>query len=74
MPRALLNSICATTPCAARATMPDALSKLSSIREELNHLFLERADLIDGALCALALCQPYSHDRSARHRQVDARR
>src|SRR5882724_8403593 len=27
--------------------------KLSSIREELNHLFLERADLIDGALCAL---------------------
>jgi MoxR-like ATPase len=33
--------------------MPDALSKLSSIREELNHLFLERADLIDGALCAL---------------------
>src|ERR1700688_1338973 len=30
-----------------------ALSKLSSIREELNHLFLERADLIDGSLCAL---------------------
>jgi MoxR-like ATPase len=33
--------------------MTDALSKLSSIREELNHLFLERADLVDGALCAL---------------------
>src|SRR5580658_3565570 len=33
--------------------MPDTLSKLSSIREELNHLFLERGDLIDGALCAL---------------------
>src|SRR3984893_12831902 len=33
--------------------MPDALSKFSSIREELNRLFLERADLIDGALCAL---------------------
>jgi MoxR-like ATPase len=33
--------------------MPDSLSKLSTIREELNHLFLERADLIDGALCAL---------------------
>ncbi len=33
--------------------MPDTISKLSSIREELNHLFLERADLIDGALCAL---------------------
>jgi len=33
--------------------MPDTLSKLSSIREELNHLFLERAELIDGALCAL---------------------
>src|SRR6476619_3445043 len=33
--------------------MPEALSKLSSIREELNHLFLERTDLIDGALCAL---------------------
>src|SRR5277367_5315016 len=33
--------------------MPDSLSKLSSIREELNHLFLERGELIDGALCAL---------------------
>ncbi|MBI3758815.1 MAG: AAA family ATPase [Deltaproteobacteria bacterium] len=33
--------------------MPDTLSKLSSIRDELNHLFLERTDLIDGALCAL---------------------
>src|SRR5579863_466709 len=33
--------------------MADTLTKLSSIREELNHLFLERTDLIDGALCAL---------------------
>src|SRR5579863_6350166 len=33
--------------------MADTLTKLSSIREELNHLFLERADLIDGALCAM---------------------
>lgn len=41
------------TPCAAPPTMPDAIAKLSSIREELNHLFLERGDLIDGALCAL---------------------
>src|SRR5579871_3233577 len=30
-----------------------ALAKLSAIRDELNHLFLERAELIDGALCAL---------------------
>jgi MoxR-like ATPase len=30
-----------------------SLSKLAAIRDELNHLFLERADLIDGALCAL---------------------
>ena len=33
--------------------MSQALSKLASIRDELNHLFLERAELIDGALCAL---------------------
>jgi MoxR-like ATPase len=33
--------------------MPQTLAKLFSIRDELNHLFLERADLIDGALCAL---------------------
>src|ERR1700731_629238 len=30
-----------------------ALSKLARIREELNRMFLERADLIDGALTAL---------------------
>src|SRR5882757_5707551 len=30
-----------------------ALSKLARIREELNRMFLERVDLIDGALCAL---------------------
>src|ERR1700688_2261121 len=30
-----------------------ALSKLSSIREELNRAFFERTELIDGALCAL---------------------
>jgi MoxR-like ATPase len=29
------------------------LAKLASIRDELNHLFLERAELIDGALCGL---------------------
>ncbi|HVC45206.1 MAG TPA: AAA family ATPase [Candidatus Binataceae bacterium] len=33
--------------------MPDALANLAAIRTELNHLFLERADLVDGALCAL---------------------
>jgi MoxR-like ATPase len=33
--------------------MATALSKLSAIRDELNHLFLERADLIDGSLVAL---------------------
>src|SRR5277367_4092093 len=33
--------------------MPSALNKLAAIRDELNHLFLERSDLIDGALCAL---------------------
>ena len=31
----------------------ESLSKLAAIRDELNHLFLERAELIDGALCAL---------------------
>src|SRR5271157_4780775 len=30
-----------------------ALPKLARIREELNRMFLERIDLIDGALCAL---------------------
>jgi len=30
-----------------------SLRKLAAIRDELNHLFLERAELIDGALCAL---------------------
>src|SRR6202521_6470553 len=30
-----------------------ALSKLSRIREELNRMFLERIDLIDGALVAM---------------------
>src|SRR6202166_2240530 len=30
-----------------------ALAKLSAIRDELNQLFLERVELIDGALCAL---------------------
>jgi MoxR-like ATPase len=30
-----------------------SLDKLAAIREELNHLFLERGELIDGALCAL---------------------
>ncbi len=33
--------------------LSESLSKLAAIREELNHLFLERAELIDGALCAL---------------------
>jgi MoxR-like ATPase len=33
--------------------MSQTLTKLASIRDELNHLFLERAELIDGALCAL---------------------
>ena len=33
--------------------MSQALTKLAAIRDELNHLFLERAELIDGALCAL---------------------
>src|SRR5713226_2741273 len=33
--------------------MSQALTKLATIRDELNHLFLERTELIDGALCAL---------------------
>src|SRR5713226_7758201 len=33
--------------------MTDTQSKLATIRAELNHLFVERAELIDGALCAL---------------------
>jgi len=33
--------------------MSQALTKLASIRDELNHLFLERAELIDGALCGI---------------------
>jgi MoxR-like ATPase len=33
--------------------MSDAQTRLLKIRDELNQLFLERADLIDGALCAL---------------------
>ena len=52
MPRALLDSI-SVRHLRALLPMPDTLSKLSSIREELNHLFLERTDLIDGSLCAL---------------------
>jgi MoxR-like ATPase len=33
--------------------VPDAAAKLARIRDELNRMFLERADLIDGALIAL---------------------
>lgn len=33
--------------------MSQAFAKLAAIRDELNHVFLERAELIDGALCAL---------------------
>src|SRR5260370_13179643 len=33
--------------------MSQALTKLGTIRDELNHLSRERAELIDGALCAL---------------------
>ncbi len=33
--------------------MADALRKLASIRGELNQLFFERSELVDGALCAL---------------------
>jgi MoxR-like ATPase len=33
--------------------MSEALAKISAIRDELNQLFLERGELIDGALCAL---------------------
>ena len=38
---------------AATPSMSTAMSKIAAIRDELNHLFLERSDLIDGALCAL---------------------
>ena len=33
--------------------MSNAAASLARIREELNHNFQERAELIDGALCAL---------------------
>ena len=33
--------------------MPEAIAKLAAIRGELNQLFLERTELVDGALCAL---------------------
>src|SRR5260370_10396807 len=33
--------------------MSQALTKLATIRDELTPLFLERAELIEGALCAL---------------------
>ena len=33
--------------------MSQSFAKLAAIRDELNHVFLERAELIDGALCAL---------------------
>src|SRR5689334_22246176 len=33
--------------------MSQALVKLATVRDELNRIFFERADLIDGALCAL---------------------
>jgi MoxR-like ATPase len=33
--------------------MSQALNKLAAVRDELNRQFLERAELIDGALCAL---------------------
>ena len=33
--------------------MSQSIAKLAAIRDELNHVFLERAELIDGALCAL---------------------
>src|SRR6201981_1023432 len=33
--------------------MPDSTTKFAAIRDKLNHQFLERAELIDGALCAL---------------------
>src|SRR5229473_1415762 len=35
------------------STPTPAPAKLAAIRDELNQLFLERAELIDGALCAL---------------------
>src|SRR6201981_632518 len=33
--------------------MPDSTTKFAAIRDKLNHVFLERTELIDGALCAL---------------------
>jgi len=33
--------------------MSQALVKLATVRDELNRIFFERADLIDGALCAM---------------------
>ncbi len=33
--------------------MPEAAARLARIREELNRVFFERSELIDGALCAL---------------------
>jgi len=33
--------------------MSQALVKLAAVRDELNRIFFERADLIDGALCAM---------------------
>ncbi|MGH7750456.1 MAG: AAA family ATPase, partial [Candidatus Dormibacteria bacterium] len=38
---------------ASGVSMSNAAASLARIREELNHNFQERAELIDGALCAL---------------------
>lgn len=45
----------ATHSPSPRATtlMTDANAKLARIRDELNQLFLERTELVDGAICAL---------------------
>ena len=45
----------ATHSPSLRATtlMTDANAKLARIRDELNQLFLERTELVDGAICAL---------------------
>src|SRR5207245_9086337 len=62
--RAPRSGLCGSRPlakfldkgCLLRADariMSSVSSKLAAIREELNQLFLERTDLIDGALCAL---------------------
>ncbi len=37
--------------------MVQGFDKLTAIRSELNQLFLERSELIDGALCALLSAQ-----------------